>query len=209
MTDGTPGTGDRQAVPATNDDGRLPRAAREALEAAYRAYADAPARSAEQKRWSAEISALAAAGRAAGWPMRLLAQVCGVSAERMRQFAAGRLRDLPPEAKALFPQYKRPRPAARKAVERAHLSVDEAAELRELAKLAGQNTGSHAADSPAAQASRRFTALVRGHHDRGVIWAEISDATRMWTAWPLTEGETGLEPLVRVSGLRQRIARAQ
>lgn len=193
----------------------LPTGAYEALTTAYAAYDAAAVRSAEQKQHSAELAVLAAAARSAGWPMRVLAEACGVSAERMRQFAARHKEAVPPEVAELFPVYQRPKPAARKQVERAHLSAAEAAALRELAQLASQNTGSHAADSPAARASAEFTELVQAHHARGVIWAEISDATRGWTSWPLTAAEAEaaaageLEPLVRVSGLRQRIARAK
>ncbi|OSM42316.1 hypothetical protein, partial [Nesterenkonia sp. PF2B19] len=138
-----------------------------------------------------------------------LAAPCGVSAERMRQFAARHEGEVEADVAALFPVYERPAPARRRPVEHPHLSAGEAAELRDLAVLAKRRTGSHAADSPEAQASERFTALVREHHERGVIWAELSQATAPWTSWPLQEAERELEPVVRVSGLRQRVTRAR
>ncbi|MGQ7786218.1 hypothetical protein [Nesterenkonia sp. K-15-9-6] len=187
----------------------LPDAARDALLEAYRGYAAAPVRSAEQKRQAASLAQLAAAAKGAGWPMRLLAEPCEVSAERMRQFAARHEGEVAADVAALFPAYARPAPARRRPVEHPHLSAGEAAELRDLAVLARRRTGSHAADSAEAQASGRFTALVREHHDRGVIWAELSAATTPWTSWPLRGAERELEPVVRVSGLRQRISRAR
>lgn len=187
----------------------LPEAARDALTRAYRDYAEAPVRSAEQKRQAAVLAQLAAAAKQARWPMRLLAEPCGVSAERMRQFAARHAGQVDGGVAALFPGYERPAPARRRPVEHPHLDAEQAARLRELAVLARRRTGSHAADSPEAQASEQFTALVREHHERGVIWAELSAATTPWTSWPLSEEEQHLEPVVRVSGLRQRVSRAR
>ncbi|MDZ5078296.1 hypothetical protein [Nesterenkonia sp. HG001] len=186
----------------------LPEDARDALVRAHRSYAEAPIRSAAQKERGAVLAELAVAGRAAGWPMRLLAEPCGVSAERLRQLASRHSGEVADAAAALFPPYERPAPARRRPAQHPHLSPAEAEELRGLAALATRRTGSHAADAPEALASERFTAMVREHHARGVIWAEISDATKPWSSWPLSETERQLEPVVRVSGLRQRVSRA-
>lgn len=55
----------------------LPEQARTALTSAYRDYAEAPVRSAEQRQRAEVLAELAAAARTAGWPMRLLAEPCG------------------------------------------------------------------------------------------------------------------------------------
>lgn len=173
------------------DDGTsvLPAEARDALKSSYDAYVKSISeRSSERESKAKILAALASLGREAGWSYKRLAEPCGVTPERLRQIVNGNPGGKPPKGTAsVFPTYSPPRkekPQAR--TQRAHLSEDEARELRDLAGDARRNTGSRPLDSPFRVASVRFSDLIKMHHDRGVIWDEISDATRNWDAWPLT-----------------------
>lgn len=173
------------------DDGTsvLPAEARDALKSSYDAYVKSISERSSEREGKAKIlAALASLGREAGWSYKRLAEPCGVTPERLRQIVNGNPGGKPPKGTAsVFPTYSPPRkekPQAR--TQRAHLTEDEARELRDLAGDARRNTGSRPLDSPFRVASVRFSDLIKMHHDRGVIWDEISDATRNWDAWPLT-----------------------
>ncbi|MDO5492524.1 MAG: hypothetical protein Q4F53_02785 [Nesterenkonia sp.] len=204
----------------TPDAPQLPEQVRESLAAAYTRYAEAAAsRRPERRALGAEAADLVAALRAKGWPATHLAEICGVSSERLRQidkqYATGAASQVAEDA----PQYSAPARRRPRTV-RPHLTREEAAAIRELAPDAARNAGSLPQDSPYRLASDRLTSLVRGHHGRGVIWAELSDATRPWEQWPIPPetleavreaeraGEPSpLPPVLRISGLRQRVAR--
>lgn len=167
----------------------LPAEARDALKSSYDAYVKSISeRSSERESRAKTLAALASLGREAGWSYKRLAEPCGVTPERLRQIVNGNPGGKPPKGTtSVFPAYSPPRkekPQAR--TQRAHLSEDEARELRDLAGDARRNTGSRPLDSPFRVASVRFSDLIKMHHDRGVIWDEISDATRNWDTWPLT-----------------------
>lgn len=173
------------------DDGTsvLPAEARDALKSSYDAYVKSISeRSSERESRAKTLAALASLGREAGWSYKRLAEPCGVTPERLRQIVNGNPGGKPPKGTAsVFPTYSPPRkekPQAR--TQRAHLTEEEARELRDLAPDARRNTGSRPLDSPFRAASVRFSDLIKMHHDRGVIWDEISDATRKWEEWPLT-----------------------
>lgn len=167
----------------------LPAEARDALKSSYDAYVKSISeRSSERESRAKTLAALASLGREAGWSYKRLAEPCGVTPERLRQIVNGNPGGKPPKGTtSIFPTYSPPRkekPQAR--TQRAHLTEDEARELRDLAGDARRNTGSRPLDSPFRAASVRFSDLIKMHHDRGVIWDEISDATRNWDSWPLT-----------------------
>lgn len=167
----------------------LPQEARDALRSSYEAYVKSISeRSPERANKAKILAALATLGRDSGWSYKRLAEPCGVTPERLRQIVNGNPGGKPPKGtSAVFPAYSPPRkekPPAR--AQRAHLSEDEARELRDLAGDARRNTGSRPLDSPFRVASVRFSDLIKMHHDRGVIWDEISDATRNWVSWPLS-----------------------
>lgn len=174
------------------DDGTsiLPEEARDALQSAYHAYAKAISeRSPEREQKAKALAALANIGREAGWSYKRLAEPCGVTPERLRQIVNSSPGGRAPKGtkKSFFPTYQAPRkkkPAPRMA--RIHLTADEAEVLRTLAPDARRNTGSRPLDSPYRAASVEFSKLIMEHHDRGVIWDELSDATRDWESWPLT-----------------------
>lgn len=166
----------------------LPTEARDALKSSYDAYVESiSARSSERKDRAKTLAALASLGRDAGWSYKRLAEPCGVTPERLRQIVNGNPEGKAPKGTAsVFPIYSPPRkekPQAR--AQRAHLNEEEAQELRDLAGDARRNTGSRPLNSPFRTASIRFSDLIKMHHDRGVIWDEISDATRPWEVWPL------------------------
>lgn len=167
----------------------LPQEARDALRSSYEAYVKSISeRSPERANKAKILASLATLGRDSGWSYKRLAEPCGVTPERLRQIVNGNPGGKPPKGTAtVFPAYSPPRkekPPAR--AQRAHLSEDEARELRDLAGDARRNTGSRPLDSPFRVASVRFSDLIKMHHDRGVIWDEISDATRNWVSWPLS-----------------------
>lgn len=167
----------------------LPAEARDALKSSYDAYVKSISeRSSERQTRAKTLAALASLGRDAGWSYKRLAEPCGVTPERLRQIVSGNQGGKPPKGTtSVFPTYAPPRkekPQAR--AERTHLTEDEARELRDLAGDARRNTGSRPLDSPFRAASVRFSDLIKMHHDRKVIWDEISDATRNWKSWPLT-----------------------
>lgn len=167
----------------------LPTEARDALKSSYDAYAKSISeRSSERQSKAKTLAALASLGREAGWSYKRLAEPCGVTPERMRQIVTGNSGGKPPKGTAsVFPPYSpllKEKPQARS--HRANLTEEEARELRDLADDARRNTGSRPLDSPFRAASVRFSDLIKMHHDRGVIWDEISDATRNWDTWPLS-----------------------
>lgn len=166
----------------------LPNDAREALESAYQAYARSISeRSNERAERAKTLAALASVGHDVGWSYKRLAEPCGVTPERLRQIVNDNPGGKAPKgAESLFPPYAAPRKAKPQArSQRTHLTEDEARELRDLAGRARRNTGSRPLDSPFRIASVRFSDLIKMHHDRGVIWDELSDATRGWDTWPL------------------------
>lgn len=174
-----------------NDEGTsiLPPEAQAALKSSYDAYAKAISeRSGEREGKAKALAALASLGRESGWSYKRLAEPCGVTPERLRQIVNGNPGGKPPKGTtAVFPPYSPPRkkkPQVR--TRRTHLTEDEARELRDLAGDARRNTGSRPLDSPFRVASVRFSTLIKQHHENGVIWDEISDATRHWETWPLT-----------------------
>lgn len=168
----------------------LPAEAHDALKSSYDAYVESISeRSSERKNRAMTLAALASLGRDAGWSYKRLAEPCGVTPERLRQIVKGNPGGKAPKGTAsIFPTYSAPprkeKPQSR--TQRAHLTEDEARELRDLAGDARRNTGSRPLDSPYRIASVRFSDLIKMHHHRGVIWDEISDATRNWKTWPLT-----------------------
>lgn len=200
----------------------LPDPLREALAAAYTAYVQtARVRGADRETRGAEFADLLAALRAQRWPAKYLAEVCGVSSERLRQISAQYATGAEPSLPCEIPVYTAARRRRREPVQRAHLSAEEAAEIRRLAPDAARHAGSLPQDSPYRRASDGLSALLRHHHQRGVIWAELSDATRPWQSWPIPldtleelraqehRGEvSAMPPLLRVSGVRQRVARS-
>ncbi len=202
----------------------LPTELHDALHGAYRDYAEAATSrySSGRTEAGARLADLAAHARGSGWPFAVLAAACGVSGERLRQITQQYGTGAPPSPAVPVPRYVRPGRSPRPAPKsRPHLSEEQAHWLRELAPLAAENTGSHAPDSSARRASDELTALIRSHHERGVIWQELSDATRPWTRWPIPAedleklrdlesagAESPMPPALRVSGLRQRVSRA-
>lgn len=201
----------------------LPDDLRLALHAVYTTYAStATSRYAEGRREAgARLADLVAAAKAQRWPLRMLAEPCGVSDERLRQVVKEYATGAAPADAPEIPRYVRPKKTtSRRAPERPHLTRAQAERLRELAPLAMRNAGSLPADSPYRKASEELSTLIHRHHDAGVIWAELSDATREWTRWPIpaetldqirqaeAAGEPGpLPPELTVSGLRMRAAR--
>lgn len=216
---------------STTPTSTLPAPVQQALSRAYTEYSStATSRYAEGRAAAgAAVAQLVEAARARRWPLRLLAQPCGVSEERLRQivkqYGGAAESSWNAEAATLsIPEYARPPRATRDpsaaAKNRPHLQEEQAARLRELAPLAKRHGGAQADDSPYRRASEELSALIHLHHNSGVIWAELSDATRGWTQWPipaetLTEirraeaaGEPSpLPPELTVSGLRMRAAR--
>lgn len=203
----------------------LPDWLRRRLRSAYADYAEAAAgRREDRVVLGARIADLVTAVRAHGWPAARLAEICGVSSERLRQLGhqygtgAGPALDQPIPRRAAVRTARRRTPRGR-----AHLTAEQAAAIRHLAPVAARHAGSMPGDSPQRRASEELTALIRHHHERGVIWAELSDATRPWEIWPIPEEtlqqvraaeasdstDSPMPPLLRVSGLRQRVARSR
>lgn len=167
----------------------LPVEARDALKSSYDAYVmSISERSSERESNAKLLAALTQLGREAGWSYKRLAEPCGITPERLRQIVNGNPGGkVPKSAAGVFPPYLAPRkdkPQTR--AKRVHLKAEEARQLRDLAGDASRNTGSRPLDSPFRIASVKFSDLIKKHHDQGVIWDEISDATRNWTTWPLT-----------------------
>lgn len=200
----------------------LPPETAQALRTAYQAYAAAAReRSPERTETATALANIAAKGRKWGWPIQVMAEPCEITPERLRQitkkWATGDDVDVEfPDQRARKKVIRR-----RRRPKRAHLSVEEADRLLELSDDARKNTGSRPLDSKFRKASEEFSRLIMEHHDRGVIWREISDATREGRpGWPLPEEfleeirvaeETGepdpYPPTHHVSGLRMRAAR--
>lgn len=166
-----------------------------ALESAYQAYNTAnQERSKDRDAKAVSLAVLAAAGRKAGWPVRALAEPCGVTPERLRQIIKDRAGGKRLPANPKFPKYEPPRAkkdrTPKSKIKRSNLTPEERSELKELAVLARQNTGSRPLNSPYRRASERFSRLIIKYHKRGVIWGEMADATGH-----------------KISGLRMRAAR--
>lgn len=204
----------------------LPTEAATALKQAYKEYAKAVSgRSEKRVELAVELARIANLGREANWSMRALSEPLGVTPERLRQIIAqyqDQL-DAPPSVTVSFPTYEPPRRATPQPSKKArvHLTEAEAKRLQELAPLAKKNTGSRPLNSKYRAASEEFSKLIMDHHDNGVIWEEISDATRPWTSWPIAEEDLAvahqaekdedpinpLRPEHTISGLRMRAAR--
>lgn len=160
----------------------LPTEVSDALKSAYRAYKDSTERSPEHKEKAQYLAALAAAGRKADWPVRILAEPCGVSPERLRQIIRDWAAPRPPEGLPTFPKFKRQtasQPRRQPKPRRSVLSEAETKRLGELAPSARMNTGSRPLNSPHRKASKEFSALIKRLHKRGVVWADIAEASGM------------------------------
>lgn len=198
----------------------LPEDVAAALESAYGDYSKAVTERSENREKAAQrLANIAAAGRRAGWSVRALAEPCGVTPERLRQiikeWSNGK------RVKVKFPKHVPAKKAAPRArVRRAHLTKAQAKELARLAPDAKKNTGSRPLDSKFRLASEEFSALIKEHHESGVTWREMSDATRSWNSWPMDEEmvaaiqsaeekeqDDPFPPTHKVSGLRMRAAR--
>lgn len=188
----------------------LPPEATTALTGAYNAYnVTVSERSgAEERNVAARTLAdIVNTGRKQGWPYRHLAEPCGITPERLRQIATQHGGTDTPEATPEFPPYAPVRKAPpRPRQERKHLTAAEARVLRDLAVPASQNTGSRPKGSDYRKASEKFSRLIMRHHDAGIIWEEISNATRPWTTWPLT-GDLG-DFVAELASLRREQQRA-
>lgn len=199
----------------------LPDHIKEALKSAYQTYHQAAeSRSEDRPAAARTLANLGAAGRHAGWSIKVLAEPTGLTAERLRQIIKSYSDGATPEVGA-FPKYVAPRKAPPPTpVKRVHLTKREAAQLRKLAPDAKENKGSLPLNSKYRKASEQFSELLKKHHTRGVTWREMSDATREWPAWPIPdevheeirEAEEAGEkdpypPTHRIAGLRMRAAR--
>lgn len=169
----------------------LPREVTTAMKTAYAAYSKAAAeRSDTRSDAAAELANMAATGRDAGWSVRMLAEPCGITPERLRQiinkYATGE------KSKVEFPEFIAPKKAAPKPRSpRSKLTAAERAKLARMAPKAKQNSGSQRLDSKVRKTSEEFSRLIIEFHSRGVIWSELAAATGTHT----------------VSGLRMRAAR--
>lgn len=199
----------------------LPHEAMQALADAYREYNEAVKKRSpgDRKAAATHLANLAATGRNAGWSVRALADPCGITPERLRQIVKGWADGTPVDV--TFPPHPSPRSTSpRQRNARVHLTKEEARELRELAPVAAANSGSCKLGTKPRIASERFSDLIKKHHLRGVTWQELSDATRPWKEWPLSEKtlksiqralargkEDPLAPTHHPSGIRMRAAR--
>lgn len=200
----------------------LPQEVADALASQYEAYTRAVSeRSPERETLATNLANFAARGHDAGWSFRAMATPCGITPERLRQIVKEKGNGSAPTVDLIFPIYeaqrKEPSEPKRK---RVHLTEEQALKLRELAPEAKKNSGSKSLDSPARKASEEFSDLIMMHHDQGVTWREMSDATRNWSAWPIPADEQKalmaldeeqpnhpLLPTHRAIGLRMRAAR--
>lgn len=200
----------------------LPQDVCDALAAAYRDYQQAISeRSSKREAKAIFLANYATMGHDSGWSYKAMAEPMGISPERLRQIVKDhsngkKVRKLPKWPVYETPTKPRPEP---KAV-RTHLTYEQAKRLQDLAGDARQNKGSRPLDSKYRLASEEFSELIKAHHSNGVVWHEISDATRPWTKWPLEgkelEASRGpdadhymapMRPQQTVSGLRMRAAR--
>lgn len=157
----------------------LPADAQKALADAYQAYKGAADHPRSREMRGRKLANTAQSGIEAGWPLRLLAEPCGVSSERLRQVVNQYGTDERIGSKK-FPPYVRPRKAPPREHKRrkvSHLTDAEIAELAELAPLARENSGTRPLGSKYRVASERLSSLIITYHDRGVIWREMSEAT--------------------------------
>lgn len=194
----------------------------DALAAAYSDYhAAVSVRSAKRAEKATFLANYATMGHDAGWSYKSMAEPMGISPERLRQIVKDhtngkKIRKLPK-----WPVFETPtKPRSEPKAVRNHLTYEQAKLLQSLAGDARQNKGSRPLDSKYRKASEDFSELIKEHHSNGVIWQEISDATRPWTSWPLEgkelEASRGpdadhymapMRPQQTVSGLRMRAAR--
>lgn len=160
----------------------LPQDLVDALQCAYQEYREASPRSQQHREKARFLAYFLAAGYKQGWPVRVMAEPCGVSPERLRQIIrewkpkrGGR----PPKNLPTFPAYIAPeRPRTRRPRKRPQLTDAQKNELRELAELAAQNTGSRPLNSKYRKASEKFSALIIKYHDEvGLTWQDIADAS--------------------------------
>lgn len=164
---------------ATTD---LPKELVDDLQRAYQEYRDAPPRSKQHHEKARYLAYFLSAGHKQGWPVRVLAEPCGVSPERLRQIIRGwkpKRGGRPPKNLPTFPNYIAPeRPKTRRPRQRPQLTEAQKRELRELAELAAQNTGSRPLNSKYRKASEKFSALIIKYHDEvGLTWQDIADAS--------------------------------
>lgn len=139
------------------------------------------------------LANLVTAGRAAGWPVRALAEPLGITPERLRQIAkefATSGRNVKPRFPTYAPPVEEKVVPVKKVIVRTNLTTAQAKTLATLAKDAPHNTGSRPLNSPVRKASEEFSRLIIEHHKSGVTWREMAEAT----------GYT-------VTGLRMRAAR--
>lgn len=174
----------------------LPEEIAVALRSAYQEYSEAARkRSSEGKsrrEAARDLARLGADGREAGWSLIAMAKPCDVTPERLRQIIQD-YNDGEPSG-ITFPTYEPPkRQPTRVARVRAHLSDEERAKIAELAKDAIRCSGStkvlenmpedeadpeeYRRKAAPREASKEFSALLMEHHDRGVTWAELAEAT--------------------------------
>lgn len=172
----------------------LPDEHRTLLHDTYAEYVEAyTRRRADREKVQRRLVGLLRAGRKAGWPLSHLAEPCGISPERVRQYLRGATR----AASVDFPAFDgSPPPPMPEKKPRQHLSGTDKRRLRTLAPLAAQNKGRE--KSPAYAASVKFTALLRDLRAKGVSWDELSEGTRR---------EDG--SVTTVSALRARLGRQE
>ncbi len=162
----------------------------QALAGAYRAYVATSAarldRPEAHRRAATRLAVLIQAGRDQGWPWRTMADVCGVSSQRISQVVGlwGGRSDGAQVKVPKFPSYaarleaaRAERAASRPPPVRGHLTDEERDELAELGAIAAQNSGGVPIDDPRRNASERFSALIAEYRQRKVTWREMADAT--------------------------------
>lgn len=177
----------------------LPKTHAATITSAYRSYAAAwqgnsPTRQAKATR----LGSLIKAAHLAGWPMQYLATLCdGISVRRLytirEQYGTETL------SRPVFP---------RGPDYHAHLTLEQAKELRELAPVARQHRGQRTRRAHVKVRSERFTALLIQHRNEGVTWAELSAATGRWRKWPVADTRRPIAGAIGQSGLQARVNRA-
>ena len=165
----------------------LPKGQEALFRAAYRAYARANAAGKREARVATghHLAAIAANGHSAGWPWRLLAEPCGISAERLRQITNDYGADAAMESVPSIPPYQPMLAAAREAVapsprrrqQRGTLTQQERTDLVESARLARFTTGSVALDDPRRLASEKLSRTILDARKRAVTWREMAELT--------------------------------
>lgn len=200
----------------------LPQDVCDALVDAYSDYQQAvSARSVKRAAKATYLANYATMGHEAGWSYKAIADPIGITPERLRQIVHQHNNGKKVRKQPKWPVFETPKKVRSEPKRtRSHLTAEQAKVLQDLAGDARQNKGSRPLESHYRKASEDFSKLIMEHHSNGVIWQEISDATRPWTSWPLEGKELELSrgpgandnrapmgPQQTVSGLRMRAAR--